>query len=89
MMTINAAKALRLEDRLGSIEAGKRADIVIRNDATPEAWPRINMERQQLLLARSRSVDTVIVDGRVVLRGGRTPSSTRRWCTGWPRRPRS
>ncbi len=71
MMTINAAKALRLEDRLGSIEAGKRADIVIRNDATPEAWPRINMERQQLLLARSRSVDTVIVDGRVVLRGGR------------------
>jgi cytosine/adenosine deaminase-related metal-dependent hydrolase len=71
MMTINAAKALRLEDRLGSIEVGKRADIVIRNDATPEAWPRINMERQQLLLARSRSVDTVIVDGRVVLRGGR------------------
>ena len=71
MMTINAAKALRLEDWLGSIEAGKRADIVIRNDATPEAWPRINMERQQLLLARSRSVDTVIVDGRVVLRGGR------------------
>ena len=71
MQTINGAKALRLDDRLGSLEVGKRADLVIRTDDLPEAWPRINVERQQLLLARSRSVDTVIVDGRIVVKGGR------------------
>ena len=71
MQTINGAKALRLDDRLGSLEVGKRADLVIRTNDLPEAWPRINVERQQLLLARARSVDTVIVGGQIALKGGR------------------
>ena len=71
IQTINGAKALGLADRLGSLEPGKRADIVVRNNDLPDAWPRINMERVQLLLSRSKSVDTVIVDGRIVVKDGR------------------
>jgi 5-methylthioadenosine/S-adenosylhomocysteine deaminase len=71
MHTINGARALGLADRLGSIEPGKRADIVIRTNDLPEAHPMHNVERQHLLVAGSRSVDTVIVDGRMVVRGGR------------------
>src|SRR5262249_14226278 len=71
MHTLNGAKALRRADRLGSIEAGKLADIVIRTNAVPEANPLLNMERQHLLVAGSKSIDTVIVDGRIVAKGGR------------------
>ena len=71
MQTRGGARAFGLGDRLGSLEVGKRADLVIRRTDLAEVWPRFNIERQQLLLARSRSVDTVIVDGRVVLKGGR------------------
>jgi 5-methylthioadenosine/S-adenosylhomocysteine deaminase len=71
MQTRNAAYALGWDSWLGSLEAGKRADIVIRSEDRPETWPRHNLERQQLLLARGKSVDTVIVDGEVLLEGGR------------------
>ena len=60
----------QLEERLGSIEVGKRADIVIRSNAVPEAIPVYNLERQHLLVAGGKSVDTVIVDGRIVVQGG-------------------
>ena len=71
MQTLNGAKALGVADRLGSLEPGKRADIVIRNSDTPEAWPNHNQVRNHLLLAKSRSIDTVIVDGEVLVKGGR------------------
>jgi 5-methylthioadenosine/S-adenosylhomocysteine deaminase len=70
MHTINGARAMQLEDRLGSIESGKRADIVIRTNAIPEAIPIYNLERQHLLVAGAKSIDTVIVNGRIVIKGG-------------------
>jgi 5-methylthioadenosine/S-adenosylhomocysteine deaminase len=70
MHTINGARALQLKDRLGSIEPGKRADIVIRTNAVPEAVPIYNLERQHLLVAGAKSIDTVIVDGRIVVKSG-------------------
>lgn len=70
MQTRNAAKALMQED-LGSIEPGKRADIVIRTNDLPETRPAYHLPRQHFLVAQNRSVDTVLVDGRVVIRGGR------------------
>ena len=71
MQTLNGAKALGVADRLGSLEPGKRADIVIRNTNTPEVWPSHNQVRNHLLLAKSRSIDTVMVDGEVLVKGGR------------------
>jgi len=70
MHTINGAQAMQLGDRLGSLEAGKRADIVIRTNAVPEAIPVYNPERQHLLVAGAKSIDTVIVNGRTVVKGG-------------------
>jgi cytosine/adenosine deaminase-related metal-dependent hydrolase len=72
MHTINGARAMQQEDRLGSLEVGKCADIIIRTNAVPEAIPIHNIERQHLLVAGSKSIDTVIVDGAVVLKGGRS-----------------
>jgi 5-methylthioadenosine/S-adenosylhomocysteine deaminase len=71
MQTLNGAKAMGLADRLGSLEAGKRADIVIHASDRPESWPRRNRERQTILLARGKSVDTVLVDGEILMKGGR------------------
>ncbi|MFN0044537.1 MAG: amidohydrolase family protein [Alphaproteobacteria bacterium] len=71
MYSINGATALGWSKWLGSIEAGKRADIVIRNSDVPEVWPRHNQVRQHVLLAKSRTVDTVIVDGEVLVKAGK------------------
>jgi 5-methylthioadenosine/S-adenosylhomocysteine deaminase len=70
MQTIEAAHAAGLEKEVGSIEPGKRADIVIRNSRTPETFPAVNPVHQLALTARAGTVDSVIVDGRIVYRRG-------------------
>ena len=71
MQTINAARAMSMDKLVGSIEPGKRADLVIRSQDISEAQPELNPLREIMLVSRSKSVDTVIVDGRVVVRHGR------------------
>jgi len=70
MQTCRAAKAVGMADIVGSLEPGKRADIVIRTNDLPEQRPGLNMLREMILVSRSKSVDTVLVDGRIVLRRG-------------------
>ena len=70
MQTIEAAFAAGLEREIGSIEAGKRADIVIRDSDRPETFPAVNPVHQLALTSRSGTVDSVIVDGRMVYRRG-------------------
>jgi cytosine/adenosine deaminase-related metal-dependent hydrolase len=72
MQTVRAARVAGLEREVGSLEPGKRADIVIRSPLAPEAQPAINPVQQLALLSRTGGVDTVIVDGRVLLRNGRS-----------------
>ena len=72
MQTIEAARAAGLEREIGSIEPGKRADIVIRSTDRPETCPGVNPVHQLALTARGGTVATVIVDGAVVLRHGRS-----------------
>ena len=67
MATINGAKAVGLADRIGSLEPGKRADLVIRANDVPEAYPLTDPVSQLVYSARSKSVHTVIIDGQVVL----------------------
>jgi cytosine/adenosine deaminase-related metal-dependent hydrolase len=71
MATIDGARAVGLEDRIGSLEAGKRADIVIRANDVPEAYPLTDPVAQLVYSAGAESVHTVIIDGRVVLEGRR------------------
>jgi cytosine/adenosine deaminase-related metal-dependent hydrolase len=71
MATIDAARALGLGDDLGSLEPGKKADIVLVDMRKPHLWPP-NMPVTRLAhFANAADVDTVIVDGRVLMRGRR------------------
>ena len=70
MSTLHGARAMGLEDEIGSIEVGKRADLVIRRSDLPEAQPDLDPVRHFVLATRSRGVDTVIVDGEVIVENG-------------------
>jgi 5-methylthioadenosine/S-adenosylhomocysteine deaminase len=72
MQTIEAARAAGLEHDIGSLEPGKRADIVVRGTDIPEAFPGVNPVHQLALTCRGGTVDTVVIDGKIVLRHGRS-----------------
>ena len=71
MMTIGGARAAGLQDLIGSLEAGKRADIVIRSARVAELMPAIDPAHQLVAVGHGATADTVLVNGRVVLRDGR------------------
>jgi 5-methylthioadenosine/S-adenosylhomocysteine deaminase len=71
LMTRNGAQAVGLSSRIGTLEPGKRADLVVRRDDLPEAQPGIDPVRQLALISKTKSVRTVLVDGRVVVDDGR------------------
>lgn len=67
MATLNGAKALGLASEIGSLEPGKKADLVLFDADTPE-WQPLYCEPYNLVYSASgSSADTVIVDGRVVM----------------------
>ncbi len=74
MATLGGARATGMLDRIGSIESGKCADIVIHTLDRPELVPVTNMVRGLFYSARSKSVHTVIIDGKVVLLAGEFPA---------------
>ena len=67
MATIQGARALGLGDEIGSIEAGKKADLVLFDTKRPEWRTIFNPVNNLVYNADGRSVHTVIVDGRVVI----------------------
>jgi cytosine/adenosine deaminase-related metal-dependent hydrolase len=60
-----------MEDRIGSLEVGKRADVVVHDTDRPEWRPLLNVMNQLVWSADGRGVHTVIVDGAVVVEDGR------------------
>ncbi len=73
MVTIDAARALGVGDELGSLEAGKRADIAIVNARQPHLAPYAAALAPVVLayFATGQDVDTVLVDGKVLMEGRR------------------
>ena len=71
MGTIRGAESLQLGERIGSIEPGKRADLVLYDLDTPEWRPLLNPVNNLVYAASGASVRTVLIDGRVVLDEGR------------------
>ena len=72
MATLHGARALGMDDEVGSLETGKRADVVIHRLDRPEAHPRYRDPVDNLMLFRQTStVDTVLINGEMVLDGGR------------------
>ncbi|MGH3662807.1 MAG: amidohydrolase family protein [Micromonosporaceae bacterium] len=65
--TRGGATALGLDDRIGSLEAGKKADVVlIKNDDSPVMFPILNPYGHVAFQAQRADVHTVLVNGRVV-----------------------
>ncbi len=65
--TRGGAKALGLDSVIGSLEAGKKADVVlIKNDASPVMFPLLNPYGHVAFQAQRGDVHTVVVNGRVV-----------------------
>jgi 5-methylthioadenosine/S-adenosylhomocysteine deaminase len=68
MATLEAARVLGLEKRLGSLEVGKRADLIVLDLDVPHMVPVYNVTSHLVYAAHSSDVRTVIIDGRVVMR---------------------
>jgi cytosine/adenosine deaminase-related metal-dependent hydrolase len=68
--TVNAAEALRLHDRIGSITVGKRADLIVVGGASIAQHPHIDPAGTLVFQTAANDVRTVLVDGRVVKRDG-------------------
>jgi 5-methylthioadenosine/S-adenosylhomocysteine deaminase len=71
MATIGGAKAIGMQDEIGSLEVGKRADLVLHDTDRPEWRPLLNVVNQLVWSADGRGVHTVVVDGRVVVEDSR------------------
>ena len=67
MATINGARALGLEKGIGSLEVGKRADIILIDLSKPHLKPLHNVYAGILYSAKGSDVDTVIVDGKILM----------------------
>jgi cytosine/adenosine deaminase-related metal-dependent hydrolase len=67
MATINGARALGLDHEIGSIEVGKKADLVLFDTRRPEWRSLFNPINNLVYNADGRSVHTVVVDGRIVV----------------------
>lgn len=71
MATLHGARSIRWEDELGSLEVGKKADLVLLDRDRPEMTPIVNVANTLAWAADGRSVHTVLVDGKVVVEAGR------------------
>lgn len=67
MATINGAKALLWSEEIGSIEVGKKADLILIDIDKPHLYPHHNIISSLAYSAQGSDVDTVIVDGKIIM----------------------
>ena len=67
MATIEGAKALGMEKKIGSLEAGKQADIIIIGLNKPHLTPLYNEYSHLVYTASGADVDTVLINGKLVM----------------------
>jgi cytosine/adenosine deaminase-related metal-dependent hydrolase len=70
MLTLGGAHAAGLQNIIGSIEPGKRADIVMRSTTLAELGPGIDPAHQLIAVGHGPTADTVLVNGHIVMRDG-------------------
>jgi 5-methylthioadenosine/S-adenosylhomocysteine deaminase len=68
MATIEGARALHLEKEIGSLEAGKKADLIVISLDEPNAVPMYDVYAQLAYALKGSDVETVVIGGRVVMR---------------------
>ena len=67
MATMGSAASLHMEGQIGSLEAGKRADLITVDASGPNALPLYDPYSYLVYAARSDAVQTVIVEGKVLM----------------------
>ncbi|MBU1567341.1 MAG: amidohydrolase [Proteobacteria bacterium] len=65
--TIGGARVLGMEKQIGSLEEGKRADLILIELNRPHLVPLYNVYSHLVYAANGADVDTVIIDGRVIM----------------------
>src|SRR3989475_7901166 len=68
MATIDGARALHMEKEIGSLETGKKADVILIGLDAPNAVPMYNVYSQLAYALKGSDVETVVIGGRVVMR---------------------
>lgn len=71
MATINGAKALGLENEIGSIEIGKKADIIILDLNNIEVYPTVDLITNIVHNVESNNIDTTIINGNIIMKNHR------------------
>jgi 5-methylthioadenosine/S-adenosylhomocysteine deaminase len=67
MATNEGARALRLGKETGSLKPGYKADLILLDLHQPHLTPRYNLMAHTVYAAHAQDVDTVIIDGRMVM----------------------
>ena len=68
MATIGGAKAIGLDNEIGSLEIGKQADVIVVDTRAPHLFPMYNSVSHLVYSAKGSDVRDVIVAGRVILK---------------------
>lgn len=71
MATIGGARALHMEKEIGSLEAGKRADLIVVDLGATHLTPMYNLRSHLVYAAKASDVTDTIVNGRVLMRNRR------------------
>jgi 5-methylthioadenosine/S-adenosylhomocysteine deaminase len=71
MATLGGARSVLMEDQIGSIEAGKKADLFIFNPMTSKSIPVADPISMLVYSSGEANIETTIVDGKVLLENGK------------------
>lgn len=71
MATLGGARAIGLENVIGALKPGMSADLVLHKTNMPECRPAFDPFTNLIYAARSKSVDTVLVQGEIIVEAGR------------------
>lgn len=76
MATLGGARAMGLEQEIGSLEIGKKADIAVVNIENWHCWPvsNANYYAQLVYQVQTQDVDSTIVDGQILMQNGELKS---------------
>lgn len=67
MATINGARAIHMDKEIGSLEPGKRADLILVNIESAHQWPLYNVYSQLVYATKAADVEAVMINGRLVM----------------------
>ncbi len=74
MATIGGARALHMENEIGTLEPGMKADLIVINLNAPNAVPMYDIYSQIVYALKASDVQDTIIGGRIVMRDGRVLS---------------